>query len=289
MTQDTNTPMQIPDLEGGSDVPLPDGLSDEEFVERVNRMGGGMPMAEKPEPPTMEHPDTLSVELPVPIDHPLKGVLREAEVRELTGEDEEIFSKGSDDNAKIAMLVERGTVSLEGEEVDLALIRSMPIGNRDALMLAIRRATYGDELELNLVCTSCEAENNIIVDLATEVEMQTGESTTTVEFRRGGNAVLRWPNSDDEAEVRKVAMKRKKTMNIAEVNTMLLGRVLLEVNGADAIGERTARQLRMPDRRDLVEHLSRKQPGPLFDQIKHQCVECGQTSPVNLGYEELFR
>lgn len=288
MAQDTNTPMRIPDLEGGEDAPLPDGLDDQAFVEQVNA-GSVLLGGEKPEPPTMAHPENLTVRLPVPVEHPTKGELREAEVRELTGEDEEFFAKGRDDNEKIALLVARGTTALDGEEVGLDVIRSMPIGNRDTLMLAIRRATYGDELELDLVCTTCETENNIIVDLATEVEVKEGEPTTTVTLRRGGTAVIRWPNSDDESTIRKAAAKRKHAMNIAEVNTMLLGRILIEVNGEGSFGEETARRLRMPDRRDIIEHLSRTQPGPLFDQIKHQCVECGQTSPVTIGYDELFR
>lgn len=289
MTQDTNTPMRIdPVLEGGADVPLPDGLDDQAFVEQVNAMSG-VGLSDKPEPPSMAHPENLTVTLPVPVEHPTRGELREAEVRELTGEDEEVFAKGRDDNEKIARLVERGTVSLDGEEVDLALVRSMPIGNRDTLMLAIRRVTYGDDLELNLVCTTCQAENNITVDLATEIEVKEGEPTTTVTLRRGGTAVIRWPNSDDESEIRKAAAKRQHAMNIAEVNTMLLGRILITVNGEDSFGEVTARHLRMPDRRDIVEHLSKEQPGPLFEKVEHQCVECGQTSPVSIGYEELFR
>lgn len=288
MAQNANTPMTIaPDVEG-EEIPLPSGMDDQAFVEQVNSLSG-TGLTEKPEPPTMEHPTDLTVTLPVPIKHPTKGELREAEVRELTGEDEEVFAKGKDDNEKIARLVERGTVSIDGEEASLDLIRSMPIGNRDALMLAIRRVTYGDELDLDLVCTSCNAENGIIVDLAEEIEVKTAEPTTTVKFRRGGSAVVRWPNSDDEAAIRKEAQKRRGDMNLAEINTMLLGLVLLEVNGEDAVGQATAKRLKMPDRRDIVEHLGREQPGPMFDQIVHECVECGRRSPVSVGYDELFR
>ena len=288
MTQDLNTPMRVPDtLEGDEDVPLPGGMSDQEYVDQVNR-AEGLGLSEKPTPPVMDHPVDLTVDLPVPIEHPTEGQLRRAEVRELNGEDEEYFAKGRDDGAKITRLVARGTVSLDGVDVDEALISSMPIGNRDTLMLAIRRATYGDDLDLDLVCNACGAENGIIVDLVKEVDVKTAKTTATVEFRRGGSAKIRWPNPDDESAIR-LAAEKNKNMTMAELNSMLIGRVLLEVNGQDAFGEQTAKQLKMPDRRDIVDFLAEEQPGPLFDKIEHECVECGRKSPVKIGYDELFR
>lgn len=288
MTQDLNTPMRIPDApEGGEDVPLPSGMSDQDFVESINK-ASGVGFSDEPTPPTMDYPVDLHTDLPVPLEHPSQGALKRAEVRELNGEDEEFFAKGRDDGAKMTRLVARGTLNVDGVEVDEALIRSMPIGNRDTLMLAIRRATYGDELDLDLICNQCNAENKITVDLATEVEIKSAEPTGTVKFRRGGSATLRWPNPDDEDFIRRAAEKNR-NMTMAEMNSMLIGRVLLTVNDEESVGEKTAQKLRMPDRRDIVDFLADEQPGPLFDKIKHECVECGRQSPVKIGYDELFR
>jgi len=41
---------------------------------------------------------------------------------------------------------------------DLDAIRRMPLGERDAALLAIRRATIGDRLEVRAACPTCDAE-----------------------------------------------------------------------------------------------------------------------------------
>lgn len=291
LSQNLNTPMHVPDIpedaweeDDGSSLP---GGSDEEFIAKVNQMEGGVP-TDRPEPPTMTYAEVVDVTLPVPMDHPTRGELRKAEVRELTGEDEEYLSKGRARHDRINRLVERGTVSLEGEDVDESIVRAMPMGDRDALMVAIRRATYGDDVDLDLICNSCQAENNITVNLATEIETISGEDRAEVPLRKGGVAVIRWPTGEDEAAVQREIEKNRKTVTGAEVNSLLLGRILVSVGGQTAIGEQTARSLPMATRKDIVNFLEENTPGPKLE-VEHECVECGAKSPVMLAYEELFR
>lgn len=288
MANDLNEPMTIPALpvEGGEEElsSLPGGMSDEAFIQGVN---AGHDVFGNDEPPTMSRPSDLTVTLPVPLEHPEHGELTTATIRELTGADEEFFAKGRTDAAKMNKLVERGTEDIDGVKVDARVVLAMPIGNRDALMLGIRRATYGDDLDLDLVCR-CGAENPITINLAEEIEVRKDGQHAVVPFRRGGSAKVRWPNPGDEKALLD-ASEKNRTITGPELNTILLGRVLVELNGEPAFGEVTARSLRMSDRGDLVLFLTKNQPGPLLDEVTHKCVECGRKSPVEVGYRELFR
>jgi hypothetical protein len=284
--QQMNEPMMLPEELDELEVEALGG-SDEDFLARVNSMEGVPVPDNKPVAPSMGASPDVRVKLPVPLSHPTKGVLDTAEVRELTGEDEEYIQKGRARHDRIDRLVERGTESIGGEPVDQTVVQALTIGSRDALMLGIRRATYGDELELELTCRKCSADQRIAIDLATEIESLDGEDEAEVELRRSGKALVRWPTVSDESLIMD-AIESTPTISSARLNTMLIGRVLVSVAGTDAFGEETARALPMPARQDLVKFLDENTPGPKF-QVEHSCAECGQNSPVSFTYEEMFR
>src|SRR5580698_8724844 len=98
-------------------------------------------------------PDTL-VHLPGGL---VRGaqVIRAAEVRELTGEHEEALARAARAQPGSVVhflntLLECGVVRFGSEDPSQtqAFLRDTLVGDRDQLLIGIRRATYGDDIEL---------------------------------------------------------------------------------------------------------------------------------------------
>src|ERR1700722_14037906 len=112
----------------------------------------------QPVPPTSD-----LVELPGGLDNGT-DVIRTVRFKELTGADEEALARASVSLYPfhfVNTLIECGVVNLgdEPKSRNKELLKQILVGDRDAIILGIRRATYGDEIELtNWVCPNCKAE-----------------------------------------------------------------------------------------------------------------------------------
>ena len=92
-----------------------------------------------------------------------------AVVNEMTGEEEEILgSRNMPVTKKINKILGRLVESIgdiNGMNVE-RVIPDLTQGDRVFLLLAIRRATLGDEMPFETKCPSCEASNRLTVDLS---------------------------------------------------------------------------------------------------------------------------
>lgn len=237
-------------------------------------------------------PDTL-VRLPGGgILDPHGGINDEAEVRELTGADEEILSKAEATKSMaryVQMLVKRGTVRIGSyEKLTDDLLSELLIGDREALILAIRRATYGDELKLTVVCPACTSSVEVTYDLATEIPTTTLEDPTQrvleVSLRKGGVARVRIPTCEDQDAVFSVTNK-----TLSEMNSMLMARCLVTINGQPAQGRESVLALGIMDRQKIVEVMNGAQPGPKYNEVQIECPSCGAESPLRVRLLDLFR
>lgn len=88
-------------------------------------------------------------------------VYRTAQVRELNGEDEEALSRALRSGSVFHFmdtLIERGTKSVGDLPATKEVLKSMLVGDRDELALAIRKATYGDVMDIEQwICPACGA------------------------------------------------------------------------------------------------------------------------------------
>lgn len=221
-------------------------------------------------------------------------VIRDVVVRELTGEDEEALARAIQSTNVfhyIDTLLERGTVSIghikSPDEVKRGL-KGLLAGDRDAIILGIRRATYGDEIHLpKWICPNCgdEADINMTIDDIPVRELEDySETTFTVKLRKGRSARVRLATGYDQA-----AVFENLKLTQAERDTILLSRCVLTLAYEDG-SERTlagfpslARGMAMPDRRAIVRELAERQPGPRFGEIKHTHGTCG--SEVNIAVD----
>src|SRR6185437_9023507 len=194
-------------------------------------------------------------------------VVRNVVVRALTGEDEEALARavrGGNFFHYIDTLLERGTVAIGNhrEQADVRKqLKSLLVGDRDAVVLGIRRATYGDDIEIkDWICPSCGEESNIsmtVEDIPVgEMDDPVTENTFTVKLRRGRSARVRLANGYDQA-----AVFENLKLSQAERDTLLLSRCVLVLTESDG-SERTlagfpsvARGMSMPDRKTILKEM----------------------------------
>lgn len=93
----------------------------------------------------------------------------DAAVRALTGLEEELLASGGLAGAArttrlLARCVER--LGDEPEPIAPATLRELVVGDREALLLAVFRCTFGDHLELVAACPACEASLDLRVPVA---------------------------------------------------------------------------------------------------------------------------
>lgn len=222
-------------------------------------------------------------------------LLKDAEVREMTGEDEEELARVKGSLARWAsVLLERCVVRVGGLPASPELIRKALVGDRDTLLLGVRIATFGKDITAhNVQCPHCNEFFSATVDLSTLDYVRIDEPRPRHEYevplRHGRTAVVRLP--DGEAQEK---MLRAEDATLPERETALLADCLvrvLDVHGESVrlSGAPLAKSLGMADRKAIIRHIAETQPGPKIDQVTFPHDACGKevSLPINVG--DLFR
>lgn len=224
------------------------------------------------------------------------GIVRNGEthhtavVRELTGQDEEQLAAVRSNPLKfLEKLLVLGTQEIGGEPVTPAVAGELLVGDRDALILGIRKVTFGDKLEAQeVVCPTCDLRFDVRIHLDTVPVTPMASWEFTVPLRHGAEALVRWPNGDDQG-----AMLADPRASNAEQNTILLSRCVLKVAKADGTvsssGEKLAKELGIADRREILRRVTADQPGPKLLDISVEHEDCGTEVPLPVTTADLFR
>ncbi|WP_371590922.1 hypothetical protein [Streptomyces sp. NBC_00470] len=271
------------------DAPVVSGFENAEAANAASEAALASASGDAPEVPDV--PDGY-VDLPIGIN--IDGeTITSAEVRELTGADEEALARvRSRQRAYIDRVLELGTVRLGSRPATHDALRKLYIGDRDALLIAIRRAMFGDQMDFEGVrCATCKTRIDLTIDL-TQIPMRaTPENLRpTIELRKM-SAVVRFPAGDDQAEL--IDRSDKDGTTTAELNTLLLNRVVEEFikpDGSRVVANPISiRDLGVADRITLLKYVGDNVPGPLMNEITVTHEDCGQevAIPVNVG--DLFR
>jgi hypothetical protein len=75
----------------------------------------------------------------------------------------------------------------------------------------------------------------------------------------------------------------------AELDTILLKNCIESINDVPVLSMDDVRKLSLKDRRDILEEITNRNPGPQLSQIKIPCQSCGTEVPLPLTLAELFR
>lgn len=226
-------------------------------------------------------------------------VIKTATVKELTGEDEESLAKASQSLKPfhfIDRLLRCGVVQIGDFPVSEkdSLLREMLVGDREQLILGIRRATYGEKLDVdNWRCVNCGNRADLSMELAdipvTFLANPAEEITFSVGLRKGGSVEVKLANGEDQA-----ALFEKDDLTQAQIETILLSRCVLKITSPEGIEQNVAafpsivRNMSVVDRHKVLNELRTRQPGPKYDDVKYECESCGEEGRVAVNIGHLF-
>lgn len=234
-------------------------------------------------------PDT-NIDLPGGFYDPIEDTLvTTAEVKELNGADEEDIVRITETGKALMAILQKGTVSIGGKPADKDTLELLLAGDREALLLGIRCATFGTEIELtDVVCSRCPELQTMTIDLKKDVKIQVLEDKyndrTFVLNLKVGAVKVTLPTGHTQNKLVNAPNK-----NNAELDTLLLSNCVLEINGASILGQAPIRNLGIQDRRTILEEIAKRNPGPLLNEVKKACNTCGQEVDLPLTLADLFR
>lgn len=215
-------------------------------------------------------------------------VITEVEVRELNGRDEEAIAKSNSVGRVLTAILSRGTVRIGNEEATEEMLEQMFAGDRDAILLGIFKATFGQTTELTAFCSGCEDYKGIQIDVDEDIKVK--KLSDPIEQRRfdvkGKKNVytLVLPTGKVQKEL---LLHPEKTL--AELTTVLLEGTVRAIDGQPAFGKNQIQAIGVADRRILADELNKRSFGPVFTEVEAQCPDCSGkvVAPINLG--TLFR
>ena len=244
-------------------------------------------------PPIDRQPD-CNVTLLAGLINQLEGTTTtDAVVRELTGADEEVISSPTvaRSTAKFLQAVTgRGTVSIGEGKPKGAEFDGLLIGDRDLLLIAIRKVTYGPEVELQTVCPYCGDEDKEFVYDLNDVEVRPLARVEdalygfTLELPSGRTAKVSLPRAADQD-----ALLTSTGKNLAELDTLMLSRIVFQLDGDIVIGDAKLRNLSVKDRRALLKEVNERTPGPRLGEAKRTCRACEKEFDLGIGLLDIFR
>jgi hypothetical protein len=220
-----------------------------------------------------------------------------AEVRELNGYDEEAIARFQAMNpdagnvpAVLNRVAELATVAIDGHKPTLNDIESLLVGDRNILIMAIRRLTYGPEVAGSVQCPSCLEQNEVSVDPWTDLEFvpYKGEFFTEIELRHGSRVTMRMMLAGDQS----TAFTREMTM--AERNSILLERLVMDIDRQQihamaSTAAQATRSLGLADRRTILEAMV-DQPGYQFGrEVDGRCASCENELGLRLEVADLLQ
>ena len=222
-------------------------------------------------------------------------LLQDVEVRELTGQDEEVLAREGKASTGLNALqfVDRILVSnvaaINGRPPEPGMLQSMLVGDRVFLSLAIRRLTYGSEWEVpDFLCRECGKTFGVAIDLSCpgpDIRLRSLDDPTRQTLKvmtKRGEAVLRLVTGADE-----LAAVGDGTNTWPEQASVFINRCLRTLNGQHPPSGVAAR-LSASDRKKIITALGDNAPGPLLGEVSVPCSVCGVTSKYALSVADFF-
>lgn len=271
--------MSTETISASNNPDLANKLVSEALSER--EVAGPAPKVDIPLPPDTQ------VELLGGLTDPFEGTISTAEIRELTGADEEVIARIGDPGKALLSILERATVKVGDKPADKETLDALLAGDREALLLAIRVATFGPDVEVGPVCPSCGEEQTFKINLKSDVKMKKLEREEDRSFTvncKVGAVKVNLPTGGAQK-----ALVNATNKNAAELDTILLKSCIESINGIPVMNIQQIRDLSLKDRRELIKTITDRNPGPQLSEIKKTCSACDSEVSLPLTLADLFR
>lgn len=234
-------------------------------------------------------PSDTEVTLPGGYISPLTGeVTKVAEVKELTGKDEEAIAKAINAGRIFSTILSRGVVKIGNQVADEAMLDTLFIGDREALLLGIFKATFGTSVDVPSYCSGCDDYKTVNINIDADVPVKHIENID--EYRmflvkgKKDEYVVSLPTGRTQKEVIDAGDK-----TTAELNSILLYGTVQKINGKPVISKQQIENLGLADRRTLIAEISKRTYGPQFENQVVNCPDCDGEVVVPISLGALFR
>lgn len=230
-------------------------------------------------------PSVDSYELPCGYLDPDGNLHTSVVVREMTGEEEEILAaRAMPGNKKINMILSRCTTKVgdfNGSMID-KIIPDLTQGDRIYLLIAIRRASLGDEMPFVTKCPQCEQDARFILDLADLETVQMNDPrirTYELELpKTKKKVVMRVLTGRGEEAIGKASNRGKDV-----ISTAIFARV-------DSIDEkpptmRDLKNLPLVDR-NFLQNSWEDHEGGVDTEVQIDCPSCGREYDTQLDISQ---
>lgn len=217
------------------------------------------------------------------------ALVKYAEVRELTGVDEEAIAKAGSSSKALLVMLQRGLVSIGTEPAERQDLDNLLSGDRDSILIGIRKITFGDHVDFNLTCPYCKTNLDVSVDLNEDIpyrELEDPIDGRYFEYESKTHGIIKVALPKGTTQ-RKLMENTDKTL--AELNTILLAGCVISVNGLASMGATTVLKLGMADREKIVAEIVKRNPGPRLGEVTTSCEACGEEIGMPLALTDLFR
>jgi uncharacterized protein (DUF952 family) len=234
-------------------------------------------------------PPDSSVELAAGfMDFSTGEVYMDAEVRELNGVDEEAVARVTDSGKSLLTILQRGVVSVGDKKATVEILDQLLAGDRELLLVAIRKATFGNEVKLEGSCPECLAPGQVFtIDLEEDLTVKRLDDPSDRNFiveTKSGPVLVSLPTGRTQ---KKLLQNSDKTL--PELDTLLLRDCISEINGLPVMDVKQVQALGIADRRKITSEIADRAPGPRLGDIKKMCSACEQEVPIPLTVADLFR
>lgn len=268
-------------------------------AERANRMiseavADTASSATASEPVTVRRPPDTEVELLVGLVNQLEGTTeKRAVVRELTGVDEEALAAPALTRSipkYLNAVAVRGTETIGEVKATDDVIAGLLIGDREMLLIGIRRATYGDDLELITHCPHCKTTDEDFVYSLADVPTRGLDRVEdaiygfTLDLPSGKTAQVTLPRAADQD-----ALLTATDKNAGELNTLMLSRCVQRIDDQPVMGEGQVKSLSIRDRDFIMKAINDRTPGPRLGEAKRTCGACEKEFDLEIGLLDIFR
>lgn len=245
--------------------------------------------------PELRQSESLVIDLQRGLIDPVSGIWQlEAEVREMTGSDEEYLA--SIDSKKdityseyMAALLKRAVLKIGSLNIqdNQYLIDNLSIGDRDVLFLGVIKATYGRTKDFQVGCPHCAKSNDIVMDLEEDFKVNKPSinlhDPIVVKLRNGKNVKMRVPTIGDTSYV------SKKAENVSVQNTLMISRCTVWPDGDQPEDvEEWAKSLNVADRNKMVKALLNIKAGPNLEAVNVPCAHCGENMSIAIDWISLL-
>lgn len=235
-------------------------------------------------PPTIALPERTSATLI----KGFPGVPLFAEVRELNGADEEFIAgieakPGVNYGDWLTAVLQRSVVSVGGQPPgDLDTLINP---DRDILMLATVRATYGPVKNVRATCQSCRKKNDVEINLDEDfpVALPDFDVNEPIEVSLPGKGTVRL-NLPTGADTSACAAAK----NDVVADTLLLSRCAVFTDAAPADRLDWARNLNTGLRRKAIDALLNVELGPKLEVVETHCAHCEEPLIIGLNWVSLL-